>query len=186
VGGAGFPPVLRTERLELRPLTPADAPAMAAYAADPELSALMTWEPHRSAADSLAFIEGLVLPAYAKGVPRAWGICLGAGGPLIGSMGLDWVSEPNRCMSLGYVLARAQWGKGYATEAGRAVVAWAFPALGLERLQADCSTENASSAKVLKKIGLKYEGTLRAYARLKGRQHDMELYARTKADGPLA
>jgi ribosomal-protein-alanine N-acetyltransferase len=146
----------------------------------------MQWEPHRGPQDALAFIEGLVLPAYAKGIPRAWAICVGESEPLIGTIGLDWASEKARCMTLGYVLSKAEWGKGYATEAGRAVVAWAFPALGLERLQADCSTENARSGAVLKKIGLRYEGTLRSAGLLKGRFHDMELYARTKADGPLA
>jgi ribosomal-protein-alanine N-acetyltransferase len=185
VGAEGFPPVLRTERLRLRPMSPADAPAMAAYASDPELSAQMHWEPHRGPADALAFIEGLVLPAYAKGVPRAWAICEGDREPLVGTIGLEWSSEKDKCMALGYVLSKACWGKGYATEAGRAVVAWAFPVLGLERLAAVCTTENPRSGNVLKKIGLRYEGTLRASSLIKGRFRDMELYARVKADGPL-
>jgi ribosomal-protein-alanine N-acetyltransferase len=156
---------------------------MAAYSGDPGLSEMMNWEPHRSPADSLAFIEGVALPAYARGVARAWGLCLRAEGDrLVGSMGVDWVSEKDQCMNLGYVLARSCWGRGLATEAGRAVVDHAFGSYPLQRLQAVCMTGNERSESVLRKLGMVHEGILRSSARIKGSFRDMHMYALTRTD----
>ncbi|GMA86662.1 hypothetical protein GCM10025868_19120 [Angustibacter aerolatus] len=62
---------------------------------------------------------------------------------------------------MGYVLAERVWGRGYATEAARAVLRWAFDTLDLHRVQAEVDTRNAASARVLQKLGFVLEGTLR-------------------------
>jgi ribosomal-protein-alanine N-acetyltransferase len=175
------PVTLSTPRLLLRPLSPADAPAMQAYSQDPELSAQMTWEPHRSLADSQRFIEQVVLPGYARGVPRALGLSLRedpAG--LIGSIGADWLPDRPGSLNLGYVLAKAQWGKGLMTEAGRAFIAHCFEALPAERLEAICTEGNTRSAAALLRMGLAYEGLKPEPASIKGTEHRMQVYALTR------
>jgi RimJ/RimL family protein N-acetyltransferase len=62
---------------------------------------------------------------------------------------------------LGYCLGEATWGHGYATEAARALLQWAFDTLDLNRVQAQTDTRNLASARVLEKLGFVREGTLR-------------------------
>jgi ribosomal-protein-alanine N-acetyltransferase len=70
--------------------------------------------------------------------------------------------NPNyRSASIGYCLDDAAWGHGYATEAARALLQWAFDTLDLNRVQAETDTRNAASARVLEKLGFLREGTLR-------------------------
>lgn len=70
--------------------------------------------------------------------------------------------DPNfRSASLGYSFDKSSWGRGYATEAARAVLQWGFSTLDLNRVQAETDTRNLASARVLEKLGFAREGTLR-------------------------
>ena len=62
---------------------------------------------------------------------------------------------------LGYVLARDQWGHGYATEVARRLIVFGFNELGLRRITATCHPDNFASARVLEKAGMHFEKTLR-------------------------
>jgi ribosomal-protein-alanine N-acetyltransferase len=180
---AWTPPTLVTPRLRIRPLTLDDAAALWDYSREPELSALMRWEPQPDADAVRRYLKDVVLSAYARGVPRTLGITLSEdGGRLAGTVGLDWTSEADRVMSLNYVLAKPAWGRGLATEACAAVRDWAFAHLPLQRLEAVCQPANVRSASVLLKLGLAYEGTLRAAARIKGQVCDLQVYAMTRPD----
>jgi hypothetical protein len=64
----------------------------------------------------------------------------------------------HRSASMGYCLAEAAWGHGYATEAARALLQWAFDTLDLNRVQAETDTRNVASARVLEKLGFIREG----------------------------
>jgi RimJ/RimL family protein N-acetyltransferase len=84
---------------------------------------------------------------------------------------------------VGYLLDRHHWGNGYATEAARAVVAWAFSVPAIRRVWATCDTANVASARVLEKAGLEREGTLRqAIVRpnLGNEPRDAFIYARVR------
>ena len=82
-------------------------------------------------------------------------------GKVIGGVRLGFNNE-NRRADLGYGLAPRIWGKGLATEAAGAVVSAAFEAdPELVRIEAHTSVKNPASSKVLKKLGMQYEGTLR-------------------------
>jgi [ribosomal protein S5]-alanine N-acetyltransferase len=63
-------------------------------------------------------------------------------------------------VELGYALARAYWGRGFATEAGTAVVAWALERPEIHRVWAVCDAENVASARMLEKLGMRREGPL--------------------------
>jgi RimJ/RimL family protein N-acetyltransferase len=87
-------------------------------------------------------------------------------------------------MQFGYCLTRDAWGHGYATEAARAFVAAAFQVPGIWRIQAFCDVENTASARVLEKIGLEREGTLRRYMVLPNMgdaPRDAHCYAKIRA-----
>jgi ribosomal-protein-alanine N-acetyltransferase len=84
--------------------------------------------------------------------------------------------------SLGYWIGRPHTGRGYMTDAGRAVVPYVFGTLGLHRLEAACLPHNLASARVLAKIGFKREGTARRYLKINGVWQDHDLYALLQDD----
>jgi len=104
-------------------------------------------------------------------------------GVLMGAIGLVVQPEHSRA-ALGYWIGVPYWGQGYATEAGREVVRYAFDELGLNRVYAFHFTRNPASGRVLQKIGMVYEGVRRAHT-LKGSEYlDDEAYGILRDDHP--
>jgi ribosomal-protein-alanine N-acetyltransferase len=85
-------------------------------------------------------------------------------------------------MEFHYWLGEAYWGKGYATEAGRAVLDWVFDAYVVERVQAHCVTDNIASARVMQKLGMRFEGVARSAVRRQDRVWDVAWYAVLRSD----
>ena len=89
-------------------------------------------------------------------------------GRACGSIGLHQDGRrpgvPN-CRELGYVLGQEQWGKGYMTEAAKAVLRYGFAELGLELIAVRHYLHNQRSRRVIEKCGFHYEGTMRQYSR---------------------
>jgi ribosomal-protein-alanine N-acetyltransferase len=168
-------PMLETPRLLLRPLTLADAPAFFAYASDPDVARTTTWEPHASLADTRAFIR-FARNHYAAGEPGPWGLVLRADERVIGTCGLALAAHHCRG-ELGYALARDCWGQGLATEAAAAVVRYGFEALRLHRVEARCLVDNHASERVMQKLGMTYEGTLRDCNLIKGEFVTLKVYS---------
>ncbi len=170
-------PELETERLLLRKMRLDDAEAMFAYASDPEVTRYVLWDTHRSIEDSESFLR-FAIEGYEKGDFGGWGVVLKDSGVFIGTCGLDAGYAPEHARAeLGYVLSREHWGKGLMPEAARAVIAFGFGSMGLNRIQARCIAENTASARVMEKAGMTYEGTLRESEFIKGAYRDMKLYS---------
>jgi RimJ/RimL family protein N-acetyltransferase len=114
-------------------------------------------------ADAIAVRMGEV---WARTTLEAEGdvIVLGAevidSGRLIGDVMLHWVSETHRCGELGYVLHPDQGGRGYATEAARAVLQLAFDGLGVHRVVARVDARNLASARLAARLGMRQEARL--------------------------
>lgn len=171
-------PQLQTSRLILRPLVESDAEAIFAYCSNPNVSRYTLWEPHRSLDDALSYIRDYAFPKYAQGVPEPFGITLKEEGDrVLGTVGAFWASEANRCLEVAYALAEPYWGRGIVAEAAEAVRDFIFETHPIERLQCRCKVENAPSARVMEKIGMTFEGTLRASLLHRDRYWDMHYYA---------
>jgi [ribosomal protein S5]-alanine N-acetyltransferase len=97
-------------------------------------------------------------------------------GAFIGWCSVTRWSPDYRSASMGYCLDDAAWGRGYATEAARALLVWAFGTLDLNRVQAETDTRNAASARVLEKLGFVREGTLREDCVVNGEVSDSWVY----------
>lgn len=174
-------PVLETPRLILRPLRPEDAEAVFAYASDPEVSRYMTWDQHRSLAESHAFIR-TAIDRYSGGRGGDWGIVVRDEGRLIGTAGFfDWDLRHARA-EVGYVIARTHWNRGLTTEALKALLGFGFGPMALNRVQAMCVKENVASGRVMEKAGMHYEGTLRQYMSIKGAWVDMRVYSMLRGE----
>ncbi|MYL06055.1 MAG: GNAT family N-acetyltransferase [Gemmatimonadales bacterium] len=77
---------------------------------------------------------------------------------------------------MGYSLARKHWGRGLTAEAARAVVDWGFRERGLAKVYAYADARNAQSLRVMEKLGMTREGTLRSHRTLRGERVDDVYY----------
>ena len=144
---------LRTPRLILREFAAGDAEAIQVYAGDPDVTRFTSWGPN-TPETTAAVLAGWLLDQKAS--PRTectLAIVRKEDGILIGGTGFGMTDWNSGTANFGYVLQRSAWGKGYATEAGRAVVDWALNELGLRRLIAHCEPAHAASLSVLNKLG---------------------------------
>jgi ribosomal-protein-alanine N-acetyltransferase len=172
------PPTLETARLVLRAVTEADAEAIFAAASDPRVTEYTLFETHRTRDDTQTFLRSYAFPNYEQCVPDPFALALKDDpATLIGCLGGRWNTQANQCVEFGYWLAAPHWGKGPATEAARAVIPYLFEEMSPERVQAHCMAPNVSSARVLEKAGLTYEGTLRSAILRRGRFWDIRMYA---------
>ena len=150
---------IETERLILDKWTTSeeDIKGLYEYAKNPDVGPNAGWKPHDSEAESREIIEELFIPH------DVWAIREKASGKVIGSIGLepDKRRENVNSREMGYSLAKESWGKGYMTEAARAVIDYAFEEFDLVVLAICTGPENNRSQRVIEKCGFKFEGIQR-------------------------
>ena len=174
-------PILETERLILRPVHTRDANDIFEYASDPEVSKFVSWEYHRSVADSIHYVR-LIVNTYSRGHPAPWGIVLKDEHKLIGTGGFHWWLYDHARAEVGYTISSRYWNKGLMTEALNAILKFGFEKLSLNRIEARCFVLNTASQRVLEKCGMKYEGTMRQSLFVKGEFQDLKIYSILKND----
>lgn len=153
-------PELGTERLRLRAPRPEDAEAIFVLKSDPEVTGPYGAEPHTSLDQSRSWVRDRVAD-YARRDGLLWVVALRDTDVAIGSC-CFWHFEPgDRTVELGYELARAYWGRGFAAEAVAAVVRYGFTEMELHRIEACPLARNAPSHRLLLRLGFVLEGTLR-------------------------
>ncbi|WP_409250878.1 GNAT family N-acetyltransferase [Bacillus sp. SCS-153A] len=96
---------------------------------------------------------------------------------ILGAVELNIRDFHNQAGEIGYVLNPKCWGNGFAVEAAKLVVGFGFQELNLHRIYATCNPENAGSIRVLEKLGLKKEGTMRHHLKMKDGWRDSHLYS---------
>ena len=97
-------------------------------------------------------------------------------GPAIGECDLSEIDRQHGRAELGFLFARAHWGKGYGLEVGQALIALAFGELGLARLWARVHAGNGASQRLLEKLGFTYEGTMKGHVVCDGERRDCLVY----------
>jgi ribosomal-protein-alanine N-acetyltransferase len=171
---------LCTARLRLRPFRAADAPRVSALIDDPDIARNTLTIPHPYPPGlAETWIAGHA-QAWREARRAVWAVCL-HDGELIGAAGLQ-LEPAHRRAELGYWIARTHWGRGFATEAVRALVGHAFDELALERVFAHHFPWNPASGRVLEKAGLRREGLLRGHVQKDGEAVDNVLYGLARAD----
>lgn len=150
--------MLATARLKLRKFVPSDAPSVTAICGDQRVSSMCRGLPFPyTEADARHFVDeictamdGLILAIETL-----------ADGRLVGCIGLEEF-RPGDCgtvADLSYWLAADAWGLGYATEAGSAMVDYAFESRGISALESGYSVDNTASARVQSKLGFSVVGS---------------------------
>jgi RimJ/RimL family protein N-acetyltransferase len=155
---------LKTARLHLRPFIAADEPAIHAVYADPEVMRYVGHGAHRTPAETASALRTYADILAARGYSFV-AVCRRDTGELLGDAGLHPLGSTGPDVELGYTLARAAWGRGYATELGQALVEYAFETLGVPRVTAQVEPANEASRRVLEKLGMTVRGQRTAYGR---------------------
>jgi ribosomal-protein-alanine N-acetyltransferase len=172
-----FPIKLKGERITLREFQPEDAEARWAYVADPQVSRYQSW----TYLADLEACKKMLLSDIAEAKSDSRKVYLLAAeldGKVIGEAGLVLGPAKDSKCSIFYTMKREYWDRGYATEAARMVVRFAFETLNLHRVSATVNTENASSAKITHKLGMQHEGQMREASKLfNGQWGDSDLYS---------
>jgi len=165
------PSTLETKRLRIRPYSEADIPELLPLIGAREVAATTLRIAHPyTEQDARAFLE------LAKEPDKLWlAITLRVEGRQIGGIGLR-LERLHQHAELGYWLGVPFWGQGYATEAAREVIRYGFENLRLHRIFASHFQHNPASGKILKKLGMRYEGCQREHLRKWDQFVDSELY----------
>ncbi len=177
-----YPIALVGERVILREFAPDDLDAVALYAANAEVTRHLVWGPQSRAETNEWLARAL---SEAREVPRqhfALALLERSSGRLVGTGRISVVSRSHRVGSIGYVLNRAYWGRGYASEMAGLLVTFGFQRLDLHRIEATCDPANMGSRRVLEKCGMRYEGHAREHLWVRGAWRDSLLYAILEQD----
>ncbi len=172
---------ISAERLLLRRFKPDDFAAMFAnWASDPEVTRFVSFNPHSDMDETKEIIAKWVAE-YGCDDTYHWAIELD--GEVIGDIKIFTISDKHASCELGYVMSRKYWGRGYMTEAVKAVIAFLFMEVNMHRITAKHSTENPASGRVMQKAEMLREGTFRKARKSKqGVYCDMDYYAVLKED----
>lgn len=172
---------LTTPRLFLRRLAQNDAPLFYARLGSSEtVTKYMLWNPHTSQAESEESIRRAIA-RYDSGCFYRWAITEKSGG-IIGIIDLLRFDEGAGTCSFAYMLGEDFWGRGYGTEAVKAVLNFAFREMELEAVEADHFAENPASGAVMRKAGMTYTHTIPALYEKNGTRHDAPQYRITREE----
>lgn len=173
--------LLTGERIRLRRFEDRDAPALFALYADTDVMRYWNHAPWRSldqAVDAIAEARA----DYSSGASLHCAIELRATGALIGCCALYAFDGQHHSASVGYMLGREHWGRGYVGEALRLLLDFGFDACGLNRVEAEVSRDNTGSRAALVRLGFLHEGRMRERWIVDGEKHDTVAYGLLRDD----
>ena len=169
-------PSLHTDRLILRPFELSDAPEVQRLAGEREIAATTINIPHPYENGMAEEWISKHAERFQEGETADLAICDRGDGHLIGATTLFLKPEYDRA-EIGYWIAKPYWGRGYCTEAARAMLRYGFEELGLNRIFAEYMGSNPASGRVMEKLGMKCEGRLRQHVKKWGEFQDMIVYS---------
>lgn len=178
---------IETARLTLRPIVEHDFAAMTVYRGDPVVCRFLPFTPQT--ADDIRERMGHMLGSTSLegergGIPM--GIVRRDDGLLIGDLVLFHLDRANGNVEIGWVIRPDEAGRGYATEAVRALLDAAFRILGVRRVVARIDAENAASARLAERVGMRLEARLIENEWYNGRWGDELDYAILAREWPPA
>ncbi len=169
--------VIGTERLVLRTFECSDSDAVLRNWAGDAKVQNMYGEPVYETLEDVNGLLGKYIQSYESGTYFRWGIFEKSSGECIGQIAYFLVDVNNHFGEIEYCIGRAFQGKGYATEACRAVIRYGFEQIGFNKVQICCRPSNTPSNKVIDKCGFTYEGTLRDFFYMDGHYEDRKYYS---------
>jgi RimJ/RimL family protein N-acetyltransferase len=175
-------PSLQAERLILRPFSCDDAADVKRLAGDPAIADTTLNIPH-------PYEDGMAeewirthQAVFDEGDGVTFAITLRETGELVGAISLLHTMNRFNRAEMGYWIGKPYWANGYCTEAAKALIAYGFDKMELNRILAYHLTRNPASGRVMAKAGMRYEGHLRQHVMKNGVYEDLKLYAILRDD----
>ncbi len=169
---------IRTARLDLRPVAADDFAAIHTYQRRPEVCRYLYWGPLDEAGSRTSVATKSTRTTLREsGDILQLAVVVRETGTLVGDVTFVYTSREHRQGGIGYVFNPDHSGRGYATEASRALLELGFEELGLHRVQAELDGRNTASARLLERLGMRREGHLRENEFLDGEWTDEVVYA---------
>jgi [ribosomal protein S5]-alanine N-acetyltransferase len=168
-------PALETARLRLRAFTADDAPRVQQLAGAREVADTTAVIPHPYPDGAAESWIAMHATAWREQRELVLASTLKDTGELIGAIGLVF-DRTHELGELGYWVGVPYWGRGFATEAGRAVLGFAFREMGVHRVQAHHFARNPASGRVMLKMGMKLEGERPGAFKKNDRFEDLVLF----------
>lgn len=173
---------LKTARLTLRRFEMTDAQAMYDnWASDPRVTRFLRWPPHADAGVSRAVLADWIA-GYDKPDFYQWAIVPHDVGAPIGTIGVNFCDDALALAHIGYAIGQPFWNRGYTSEALNAVIGYLFDTVGMNRIESQHDPENPASGSVMRKCGMRYEGTRRQADRSNRGIVDACMYAILRQD----
>jgi ribosomal-protein-alanine N-acetyltransferase len=167
---------IETERLILRRFTLQDAgPMFRGLYGDGDAMRFLPWEPHKSVSETESHLAGYTAH-YADAGFYAWAIVPKESGEPVGFIDAS-TDEAINAVKIDYGIGKPWWRRGYTSEALSALIRFFFGETGANRICATHHPGNPNSGGVMRKCGMKYEGTLRQTRLRKGGYSDRVYYA---------
>ena len=170
-------PVLRTHRLVLRKMEPADAEALLFLRSDPTILQYLDRDPIHSTAEAALFIRH-INDSVDRNEGINWGISLKDDPALIGTIGFWRLQKEHFRAEIGYLLHPDHWGKGLVSEAIDAVMDYGWNVMGLHSVEANVNPGNSASIRVLQKAGFVQEAYFRQNYFFRGRFIDSLIFCK--------
>lgn len=169
---------LTTERLLLRPIEAGDETLLWPDIGDPEISRLMAWGAHDTTEQTKAFVQHEIARRL-SGSGVTWAIMMGQ--QFCGIVSLIGIQRTHRVLTydkaeLAYWIGRSHQRRGIMTEAGRAVLAFAYREVGLHKVYVSHFSVNDASRALIRRLGFRYVGTQREEFQKEGIWHDHVMY----------
>ena len=168
-------PTLETARLILRPCRMDDAADIKRLAGDRDIARNTMLIPHPYEHGEAERWIGTHQENYESGQGVTFGIERRQDGSFLGTIGLT-IFEKHKTAELGYWIGKPYWNNGYCTEASNALLQYGFEIRQLHRIHAKCYSRNPASGRVMQKIGMQHEGTLREHILKWDVHEDVEVY----------
>jgi ribosomal-protein-alanine N-acetyltransferase len=149
-------PSLETQRLLLRPLSSDDLDWLVTLRGDSDVMRYIGTEGALSREQTVQRLERY-LQCWSEHGLGMFGIRYREADEAVGWAGLQPLEQTGE-IEVGYAFGKGEWGRGLATEAATAVLAWGFRERGLDRIVAVATPENAASRRVMDKLGMRFDG----------------------------
>lgn len=149
---------IKTDRLLLRKFRISDAEEIfATWTSDERVAKYTSWYAHEKIEDTKAYVGYIA----SKNELSDYNWIIELDNRIIGSINVCYSDDCLEIAGIAYVLGYDYWGKGYITEAAKAVIQFLFKDIHYRKIIAGCDSENVGSSKVMEKVGMKREAILR-------------------------
>ncbi|NWK67527.1 GNAT family N-acetyltransferase [Bacillus paramycoides] len=170
---------LESERLILTQVQHSHVDDLFEVYSDSEAAIYVPREVHKTKEETHSLLENMLV-TIREGKALIWSIMLNDKQKVIGTCGI-WLM-PHNSASIGAVISPVYWGKGFIVEALEKLIEVGFQELSLNRIEGRCDVKNVDSERVMQKLKMSYEGTLRQSVKINNTYSDSKIYSLLKQE----